>query len=166
MCDVALLNKYYHILLSNARILYSIAILTQQQQPFKRQVQDNSPIGVHEKRYMTSTSERAYSLIHHGGNVNGDNLMLWFTDPAAASLSNKYRMKALRGCIRNHTWAPTASIMRASSEMALTRMQALRTVRPIAVGIEKQAKMRSQSQAKCLCFEWIGEELLRRKCTG
>ena len=100
---------------------------------------------------MTSTSERAYSLIHHDGNVNGDNLMLCFTDPAAASLSNKYRMKALRGCIRNHTWAPTASsIIRASSEMALTRIQALRTVGPIAVRIEKQAKMRSQSQAKYL----------------
>lgn len=50
--------------------------------------------------------------------------------------------------------------------MALTRTQALRAVGPTAVGIEKEAEMRNQSQAEWFWFDWMKEELLRRKCTA
>ena len=99
LCDKAVLNKYYRILRSTAGILTSMAILTQQQQPSKRQVHNKSPIGVHEKQYMTSASERAYSLIHHDSNVNGDSLMLHRSSGRLSSI--KYRMKPYMGACRH-----------------------------------------------------------------
>ena len=55
--------------------------------------------------------------------------------------------------------------MSTSSEMASTRTEAFCIGGPTAIGIEKKMKMRSQSQAKRLCFEWMGGELLRHKYT-
>ena len=114
---------------------------------------------------MISTSERAYSMVHHDGNVNGDTPMLRRFSGSLSS--DKYRMKPLRGRIRNQAWTLPASNMRTSSALSSAGTSpAFRTIGSTAVGVGKQAKMRSQSQAKWLWFDWMKEELLRHECTA
>ena len=62
-------------------------------------------------------------------------------------------------------WAyEEARNMRASSQMAVTQTEALCTVGFNSIVVEEYAKMRSQSQAERLWFDWMKEELLRHGC--